>query len=49
MTVVPGFNDNHLHAVFMGDHALMPDLTGLDAAAIVALLKSATPARRRAN
>jgi predicted amidohydrolase YtcJ len=38
-TVVPGFNDNHIHAVFMGDHSLMPDLSGLDSRSIVELLK----------
>ncbi len=37
-TVVPGFNDNHVHAVFMGDHALAANLHGLDATAIVELL-----------
>jgi hypothetical protein len=34
-TVVPGFNDNHLHLVIFGDHGYAPDLTGLDAPAIV--------------
>jgi Predicted metal-dependent hydrolase with the TIM-barrel fold len=48
-TVVPGFNDNHVHAVFMGDHALMPDLSGLGAAAIVALLKERFPAPERSE
>lgn len=38
-TVIPGFNDNHLHAVILGDHALAPDLGGLDAPAIVELLR----------
>ncbi len=38
-TVIPGFNDNHLHAVILGDHALAPDLGGLDAPAIVDLLR----------
>ncbi len=42
-TVVPGFNDNHLHAVFMGSHELMPDLTGLDERSIVSLLKERYP------
>jgi predicted amidohydrolase YtcJ len=37
--VVPGFNDNHVHAVFMGDHALALDLGGLGAREIVDLLK----------
>jgi predicted amidohydrolase YtcJ len=29
-TVVPGFNDNHLHLVIYGDHMEAPDLTGLN-------------------
>ena len=29
-TVVPGFNDNHLHLVIFGDHTYAPDLSGLD-------------------
>ena len=37
--VVPGFNDNHVHAVILGDHTLAPDLGGLDAAQIVELLR----------
>ena len=37
--LVPGFNDNHVHAVYMGDHVLSPDLGGLDATAIVSLLE----------
>lgn len=43
-TVVPGFNDNHVHAVFMGDHELMPDLSGLNEGEIVALLRARYPA-----
>jgi hypothetical protein len=35
-TLVPGFNDNHLHLVIFGDHTYAPDLSGLDEAAIVA-------------
>jgi predicted amidohydrolase YtcJ len=42
-TVAPGFNDNHVHAVHMGDHALSPDLGGLDEAGIVALLRERFP------
>jgi len=42
-TVIPGFNDNHVHAVYMGDHALAPDLSGLDGPEIVALLKTRYP------
>lgn len=38
-TVVPGFNDNHLHAVILGDHLDVPSLSGLDAPAIVERLK----------
>jgi predicted amidohydrolase YtcJ len=41
--VVPGFNDNHVHAVFMGDHALALDLGGLGAREIVALLRERFP------
>jgi predicted amidohydrolase YtcJ len=37
--VLPGFNDNHLHAVILGDHELAPNLGGLDAPAIVELLR----------
>ncbi|MGO8692796.1 MAG: amidohydrolase [Rectinemataceae bacterium] len=37
--VVPGFNDNHVHAVILGDHSLAPDLGGLDASHIVELLR----------
>ncbi|NNM67134.1 MAG: amidohydrolase [Spirochaetales bacterium] len=33
--VVPGFNDNHLHLVFFGDHSLVPDLSGLNENQIV--------------
>jgi predicted amidohydrolase YtcJ len=42
-TVLPGFNDNHVHAVILGDHAFAPDLGGLDAAGIVELLKERFP------
>lgn len=38
-TVVPGFNDNHVHAVILGDHEDHPDLTGLSAEEIVAVLR----------
>ena len=37
-TVVPGFNDNHLHALILGDHRLMPDLGGLDSTEIIELI-----------
>jgi predicted amidohydrolase YtcJ len=42
-SVVPGFNDNHVHAVHMGDHELSPDLSGLDASEIVELLRERFP------
>lgn len=38
-TVVPGFNDNHLHLVIFGDHSYSPDLSGLDEATILARVK----------
>ena len=48
-TVIPGFNDNHLHAVILGDHELAPDLGGLSERGIVELLaerwKEAPPDR----
>ncbi|MGA2547085.1 MAG: amidohydrolase [Rectinemataceae bacterium] len=44
--VVPGFNDNHVHAVHMGDHALAIDLGGLDEGGIVALLRGHFPQPR---
>lgn len=34
-TVVPGFNDNHLHLVIFGDHTYAPRLAGLDEKAVV--------------
>ena len=37
--VIPGLNDNHVHAVILGDHLLAPDLGGLSETGIVALLK----------
>ena len=44
LSIVPGFNDNHVHAIHMGDHALAVDLGGLDAKAIVARLRERFPA-----
>ncbi len=38
-TVIPGFNDNHLHAIILGDHLMAPDLGGLSEKEIVALLR----------
>ena len=34
-TIVPGFNDNHVHSIILGDHADVPSLAGLNAAQIV--------------
>jgi len=42
-TVVPGFNDNHLHALSMGDVSSQVDLTGLNESEIIARLKAAFP------
>lgn len=44
--IVPGFNDNHVHAVYMGDHALAVDLGGLGASEIVGLLRERFPEPR---
>ncbi len=38
-TVVPGFNDNHLHATGLGDRVNQLSLSGLDAEGIVKALK----------
>lgn len=38
-TVVPGFNDNHLHATGLGDRVNQLSLAGLDAHGVVAALK----------
>jgi predicted amidohydrolase YtcJ len=40
---MPGFNDNHVHALLYGDHALAPDLGGLDGRGIVGLLRERFP------
>ena len=40
-TLIPGFNDNHLHAVSTGDYYSWPVLTGLNADQIVERLKIA--------
>ena len=42
-TLIPGFNDNHIHAAHMGDHETRPNLDGLDAGEIVELLRSRYP------
>jgi predicted amidohydrolase YtcJ len=34
-TLIPGFNDNHLHAIYMGDYFLRPNLSGLDQEQII--------------
>lgn len=46
-TVVPGFNDNHVHAIILGDHENHPDLSGLSAQEIVDLLKEYYPQPKR--
>jgi predicted amidohydrolase YtcJ len=38
-TVVPGFNDNHLHLVIFGDRSYCPDLTGLNENQIIDVMK----------
>ena len=45
--IVPGFNDNHVHSVILGDQENQPDLASLRADEIVALLKERFPAPRR--
>jgi hypothetical protein len=40
-TLIPGFNDNHLHAVSTGDYFSRPVLTGLDSVRIIEKLKTA--------
>ena len=40
-TLIPGFNDNHLHAVSTGDYFSRPNLLGLDGNRIVEKLKAA--------
>lgn len=42
-TVVPGFNDNHVHALILGDHRSVPSLAGLDADEIVYKVKKHYP------
>ncbi len=39
--VVPGFNDNHVHALSLGERAYAPDLSGLDAGGIVEAVRRA--------
>jgi predicted amidohydrolase YtcJ len=34
-TLIPGFNDNHLHAIYMGDYFSRPNLSGLDQEQII--------------
>ncbi len=45
--VIPGFNDNHVHSVILGDQVDQPDLASLSAGEIVALLKERFPSPRR--
>ncbi len=45
--VIPGFNDNHLHAVFMGEHAITPDLSGMDEEGVVEALLERYPSPGR--
>lgn len=42
-TVVPGFNDNHVHSVILGDHTRAPILAGLSAKKIVQTLRDHYP------
>ncbi|MBT3273685.1 MAG: amidohydrolase [Spirochaetales bacterium] len=42
-TVIPGFNDNHLHAVSMGVRQILPQLHGLDESGIVEALRLGYP------
>jgi hypothetical protein len=46
-TVVPGFNDNHVHALILGDHRSVPSLAGLDADEIVDAVTKHYPAPDR--
>jgi predicted amidohydrolase YtcJ len=45
-TVVPGFNDDHLHVVGMGNHSSMVNLAGLSKREIVELLAERYPEPR---
>lgn len=38
-TLIPGFNDNHLHTISFGSRAAAPSLTGMNAEEIVDVLK----------
>lgn len=38
-TLIPGFNDNHIHLIAMGDNLARPNLRGMDEAGIVDFLK----------
>jgi predicted amidohydrolase YtcJ len=38
-TLIPGFNDNHIHLVAMGDNLARPNLRGMDEGQIVDFLK----------
>jgi hypothetical protein len=43
MTAIPGFNDNHLHAVATGDYFSKPNLQGLDCDEIIEKLLASAP------
>lgn len=38
-TLIPGFNDNHIHLIAMGESLSRPNLRGMDAGQIVSFLK----------
>jgi len=38
-TLIPGFNDNHIHSVIMGHHLFIPNLNGLNEKEIIDVLK----------
>lgn len=46
-TVVPGFNDNHLHILFMGDYFSRPNLSGLNIEQIVEKLLTAAQSLKK--
>lgn len=46
-TLIPGFNDNHLHLLSAGDHFFRVKLYGLDTPAIIHILKEAETQKRK--
>lgn len=42
-TVIPGFNDNHIHLLFMGQQVDLPQLYNLSAHEIIGVLKEKYP------